>query len=294
MSDPEALVTIADIDNANGGTIVPQDVPAGGSPPAAENAQAAPVAAPTEAQDGAEPVVADQAKPSEGEEPEWFKKRLKDISRQRTNAERRADRLAAELEGLKRVVQPAPPKAADLRSTDFPNFEAVIRAQTTEVARETVRSEIETATRARTEQAEMQAGQRAKETFLEKAQAQAEEANIDLDAVMETLSVQPVLSQTVVEHLAASENSARLAEFLALNPSKLHDVSLMGSALAKRELARLDATLGAKSKPNATNAPPPPPRVGGRTVTQQDWRTSNDMDDYASNWKKHHNASKAE
>ncbi len=293
MSD-EDLVTRADIDNASATVTVAPNVPAEGSPPAAENAPTAPVAVPTEAQDGAEPVVADQAKPAEGDEPEWFKKRLKDISRQRTTQERRADRLAAELEALKRTVQPAPPKAPEPRQQDFQDYAAFNKAQAQHEAREVLRTEIEAATRANAEHAAMQAGQRVKETFLERAQAQAEAADIDLDAVMETLQSQPVVSHTVVEHLAASENSARLAEFLALNPGKLHDVSMMGPALAKRELAKMDAQLGAPSKLNVTQAPPPPPRVGGRTVTQQDWRASNNMDDYGSNWKKHHNAPRDE
>jgi hypothetical protein len=286
MNDPEALVTAADIDKVAATVNVAPNVPAEGSPSAAENAQAAPVAAPTEAQDGAEPAATEQAKPAEGDEPEWFKKRLKDISRQRRNEERRADRLAAELETLKRAIPQQQPKAAEPRQQDYADYSAFMKAQAEHTARETVRAEIETATRANAEQAAMQAGQRAKETFLTKAQAQAEEADIDLDAVMETLHAQPLVSHTVVEHLASSENPARLAEFLALNPGKLHDVSMMGPALAKRELARLDASLGAKSKPNATNAPPVPPRVGGRTVTQMDWRQSDDMEAYAAGWKK--------
>lgn len=272
----DEVATIADIDKGAATTIVAPTVPAEGTttPPAAEAAQVAPVATPTEAQDGAAPGT-EQPKPAEGDEPEWFKKRLKDISRQRRNEERRADRLAAELESLKRGAQPAQPKAQELRSQDYPSYDAFIKAQAEQAARETVRAEIDAATKASAEQGAAQATQRATQTFLEKAQAQAEEADIDLDAVMETLSLQPVLSQTVVEHLAQSEVPARLAEYLAVNPGKLHDVSMMGPALARKELAKLEAGLkSVAAKPPATKAPPVPPTVGGRGITQ---KSINDM-----------------
>jgi hypothetical protein len=271
MNDEAA--TIEDIDKgATTVNVVPStNVPGEGSPPPAEAAQAAPVAAPTEAQDGADPGT-DTPKPAEGDEPEWFKKRLKDISRQRRNEERRADRLAAELEQLrKQLPTSAPqPKAAELKPEQFTDYAAFTRAQAEQAARETVRAEIEAATRASAEQAEAQAGMRLKETFIEKAQAQAEEAGIDFEAVMETLSMQPVLSQTVVEHLASSESPAKMAEYLALNPGELQRVSMMGPALARKELAKLESGLKpATAKPPVTQAPPPVPTVGGRGVTQK-------------------------
>jgi hypothetical protein len=272
----DEVATIEDIDKG-AATVNVAPVPAEGTttPPAADAAQVAPVAAPTEPQDKGDPGT-EQPKPAEGDEPEWFKKRLKDISRQRRNEERRADRLAAELEQVRKHIQPAQPKAQELRSQDYPNYDAFIKAQAEQAARETVRAEIEAATKASAEHGAAQVAQRAKQTFLEKAQAQAEEADIDLDAVMETLSLQPVLSQTVVEHLADSESPARLAEYLALNPGKLHDVSMMGPALAKKELARMEAGFKpAAAKPPTTKAPPVPPTVGGRGITQ---KSEADMD----------------
>ena len=270
----DEVATIADIDKgAATVTVVPTNVPAAGTdtPPAAEAAQVAPVATPTEAQDGADPGT-EKPKPAEGDEPEWFKKRLKDISRQRRNEERRADRLAAELEDLRKRVPTTQtqPKAQELRPQDFPNYDAFTKAQAEQVARDTVRAEIEAVTKTSAENEAALASRRATETFLERAQAQAEEADIDLEAVMETLHAQPLLSQTVAEHLAKSEQPARLAEYLALNPGKLHDVSMMGPALARRELARMEAGLvSAATKPPATKAPPPGPTVGGRGIAQK-------------------------
>ena len=279
----DEVATIADIDKgAATVTVVPTtNVPAEGTPPAADSAQVAPVATPTEAQDGAAPGT-EQPKPAEGDEPEWFKKRLKDISRQRRNEERRADKLAAELETLKRTAQPAPqPKAPEPRQQDYQDYAAFTRAQAEHAARETVRAEIEAANQASAERQVKQVQQRSVETFMEKAAAQAEEAGIDLDDVMETLRIQPLLSPTVVEHLAESANAARLAEHLALNPNDLHRISMMGPALAKRELAKVEAGFKpAASKPPVTKAPPPGPTVGGRGVTQKQVADM-DMDEFA-------------
>jgi len=279
----DEVATIADIDKgAATVTVVPSTtVPAESTPPAADSAQVAPVATPTEAQDGAAPGT-EQPKPAEGDEPEWFKKRLKDISRQRRNEERRADRLAAELESLRRTAQPAPqPKAPEPRQQDYQDYAAFTRAQAEHAARETVRTEIEAANQASAERQVKQVQQRSVETFMEKAAAQAEEAGIDLDDVMETLRIQPLLSPTVVEHLAESANAARLAEHLALNPNDLHRISMMGPALAKRELAKVEAGFKpAASKPPVTKAPPPGPTVGGRGVTQKQVADM-DMDEFA-------------
>lgn len=269
MTIEDGVATIEDIDKSAATNTVAPDAPAGGSPPAAESAPAESVTAPTEPQGSGEPDEP-KAAPQDGE-PEWFKKRLSEISRQRRNEERRADRLAAELESLRKQVQPAPqPKAPEPRQQDYADYAAFTRAQAEHAARETVRAEIEAATKAGAEQAEARESQRLTETFLAKAQAQAEEAAVDLDAVMETLSAQPLLSRTVVEHLANSESAAKMAEFLALNPGELQRVSMMGPTLARKELAKLEAGLKpAAAKPPATKAPPPGPTVGGRGVTSK-------------------------
>ena len=75
----DGVTTIEDIDKSGTTCSVAPDAPAGGLPSAAESAPAASEAAQTEAKGEAAPGT-EQAKP-EGDEPEWFKKRLKDISR---------------------------------------------------------------------------------------------------------------------------------------------------------------------------------------------------------------------
>lgn len=250
--------------------------------PAATTTESASV--PTEAPNGeapAEPAAAPEAQPA------WFVKETAKLRRQRAESERRADRLASEIEALKRAPsQTAQPKSTELRSQDFPSYDAFIEAKIAAGVREGIgaveqsRSQIEAnkAVSARIE------------TFMAKASEQAEAAEIDMDAVMETLREAPLISNTVIQRLAESEQSARLAEYLAENPSELDRVSRLGPALAKKALDKVEAGLAAPPKSSATNAPPPPPKVGGRSVNQTDWRKSENMDDYASNWQREREA----
>ena len=274
MSDPEKLVTAADLDNAAATDTV---APAGGadsSPPPAAETTTAPAAVQTEAPDGGEAPAESPAPP------DWFVKEKSKLQRQRRDADRRAENLAAELAALKRAQASPQRQSTELRSQDFPNYDAYVDAKIEAKADE----KIAALARSRSEQDAQGAVSSLREAFIEKATEQAEAVNVDLDAVIETLAEAPLLSSTVLEHLAKSDHTARLAEYLAENPSELDRVSRLGPALAKKSLARMEASFGAKPKPSTTNAPPPVPKVGGRTVTQKDWRQSDDMDEYHAGW----------
>lgn len=276
MNDPEAPITVADIDKASTPSSVPATTGDGTATPPAAETPAGTAPAPTETPNGEAP-----ANPA-GEEPEWFKQRIKQITRQRRESERRADKLAAELETLKRGNAPQQPKSAELRQQDFPNYDAYVEAKIEAKTEE----KIGAFHRSRSEQEAHGAVQNLREAFLEKATEQAEAADIDLDAVMETLAQAPLFSPTVLEHLAKSDHTARLAEYLAENPGELDRVSRLGPALAAKSLAKVEASfVGANPKPNATKAPPPVPPVGGRAVTQVDPSKMN-MEDYAAYWAK--------
>ena len=278
MSDPEALVTAADIDKAAATSIV-APVGEGTAPPAAETTDVS-ATSQTEAPQG-EAAPAEPPAP-----PDWFVKEKSKLQRQRREADRRAERLAAELEALKRERAPTQPRSTDLRPESFPNYDAFIEAKVEAKTSE----KIEALNRSRAEQDAHRSAQSLQQTFLEKAHEQAEAADIDMEPVLETLAQAPLLSPTVLEHLASSEHAARLAEWLAENPGELDRVSRLGPALAKKSLAKVEASFGAKPKPSVTNAPPPVPKVGGRTVTQKDWRSSDDMDAYGAAWLKEQEA----
>jgi hypothetical protein len=281
MSDPEALVTIADLDKAAATDIVATGEGAQTAATPAETTVAS-ATTQTEAPTGEE-APAEQSK---AEPPDWFVREKSKLQRQRRDADRRAERLAAELEALKRVQVQPQRQSAELRPQDFPNYDAYVEAKIEAKTDE----KIGALARSRSEQEAQGAVHNLREAFLEKATEQAEAADIDLEAVMETLGQAPLLSPTVLEHLAKSEQPARLAEWLAENPGELDRVSRLGPALAKKSLAKVEASFtDAKPKPNATKAPPPVPPVGGRAVTNVDPSKLN-MDDYAAYWRKRQEA----
>ena len=278
MSDPEALVTIADLDKASTPSSVPAETGATTAAPAAETT-ADTASAPTEAPNGGEAP----ANQTPADEPEWFKQRIKQITRQRRESERRADRLAAELESIKRTQAPRQPQSAELRPQDFPNYDAYVEAKIEAKTDEKIGA-YQATLGARQAQS---AVQNLQGTFLERLQEQAEEAGIEPDEVLETLA-RPALPFTaeVMALVTQSKHTARLAAYLAEHPGELRELSDLGPALAKKFTARIEASFtDAKPKPNATKAPPPVPPVGGRAVTQVDPAKLN-MKDYADYWRR--------
>jgi hypothetical protein len=236
---------------------------------------AAPPAAATTTSDSAPDTTGESsADTQEGQKPDAaIQKRINRLTRQRGEAERRADRLAADFDALRReMAELKQAKSAQVDPKDFPNYDAYVEAKARTEAKAAARQEIEASNRTRTEQETIQHLQSVHETFVEKATEQAEEAGIDLDAALETLRAQPNLSVLVMERLAESEHSARLAEYLAENPQELDRVSRLGPQLATRALDKIEAGFRPKSGSarTSTNAPAPPKTVGGRAVMQAD------------------------
>lgn len=258
-----------DVSNAPGPVSVFQaETPAPGeeaAPPAADTGESS-----ADTQEGQKPDAAIQ-------------KRINRLTRQRGEAERRADRLAADVEEMrKQLDRLSQTRSADIDPKDFPNYEAFIAAKAKQEATAAARAEIEARDRTRSEQDTTRTLQGLHDAFMEKAAEQAEEAGIDMDGVLETLRAQPNLSPLVLERLAESDHSARLAEYLAENPQELQRVSMLGPTLATRALDKIEAGFRSKSGSarTSTNAPAPPKTVGGRAVMDPD-PAKMSIEDYA-------------
>ncbi len=296
MSDPEALVTIADIDKA-AATVNVAPAP----PPAEAPASEAPASATgNQAETPAVPSAEGPADAPAQDEPKKFQESsdYRRIQRQRANAERRALRAEAELAALRSTPQQQPaPQARSAseqpKASDFASYDDYVRHQAQDAARAAAREVVSEARQAQAQGNAEAAAQQARSTFEKEATAQAKAAGIDFADAWETLLELPRedVSEAFAAYLyQAAENKAALVDHFAKNPDEVARISSLHPAAAFKELAKADLQMGSKPKPNATNAPPPPPRVGGRTVTQLDWRSSNDMDAYAAGWKKEREA----
>lgn len=261
------------IDNEPATDIV---VPNSGQAPTAVTDGSAP--SPTDA-----PAGEDQANPAKvpATEPDWFKQRIKQITRQRGEAERRAMRLEAEVADLKKVVQQPQAKSADLRPSDFPNYDAFVEAKIDQRVTAKTEEAVRATVGSSAERDAATAAQATYNAFMSNAAEEAEAAGVDLDAVFDTLRRQPSFPQQIFELVAEADHPARLAEYLAENPGELDRVSRLGPAMAERALAKMQATFGKlKSKPNATDVPEPPPKMGGRGASPVDPEKINDMAEY--------------
>jgi hypothetical protein len=194
-------------------------------------------------------------------------------------------RLEAEVADLKKAVQQPQAKGADLRPSDFPNYDAFVEAKIDQRVAAKTEEAVRATVGSSAERDAAQAAQRTYDAFMSNAAEEAEAAGVDLDAVFDTLRRQPNFPQQIFELVAASDHPARLAEHLAENPGELDRVSRLGPAMAERALAKIEAGFGKlKSKPNATGAPPPVPTVGGRGASQVDPEKIDDMAQYKAYW----------
>ncbi len=254
-------------------------VPAEAPPQPAANAPDASVASQTEAQNGADPGPP-------AEDPPWLAKRLKDFSRQRTTAERRAMRLEREVAELRTKLEQQPqPKSADLRPSDFPNYDAFVEAKIDQRVAEKTNEAVRATVGTSADRDAATAAQTTYNAFMSNAEEEAEAAGVDLDAVFDTLRRQPNFPQQIFDLVAEADHPARLAEYLAENPGELDRVSRLGPAMAERALAKMQASFPKlKSKPNATDVPEPPPKMGGRGASVVDPEKIEDMAQYKAYW----------
>ena len=249
----------------------------GQAPAAATTGGSAPP--PTETPNGEAP-----AEP-EAKAPDWFVTETSKLRRQRTESERRAMRLEAEVAELRKAVQQPQAKSADLRPSDFPNYDEFVKA----TIKQTVATETDEKLRATVgssaEREATRAAQANYEAFMANAAENAETAGVNLTAVMRTLARQPLFPQEIFNLVAESDQPARLAQYLAKNPDELSRVSRMDSELAEETLTEIQASLPKlKPRSNATNAPPPVPTVGGRGASQLDPEKIDDMEQYKAYW----------
>jgi len=282
MSD-EAAITIADLDKSGATTTVaPETQPPAGAAPASNPAESAPAtqaetpAVPSQVEGPADAPV--QNEPRKFQESSEYRR----IQRQRANAERRALRAEAELAALRASPQPqsAPQarSASEPKASDFASYDDYVRHMSAEAAKAAAREVVSEVRRG----SEETAARQAQSTFVKEAEAQAKAAGIDFADEWETLLELPKedVSDAFAAYLyEAAENKAALVDHFAKNTDEVARISSLHPAAAFRELAKLDLKMVAP-KPPVTRAPPPPPRVGGRGVTQKQIEDM-DMDEFA-------------
>lgn len=253
----------------------------------ASNAGSAPAT-----QDGSDPAAPSKDGPADAPDKGKFQESpdYKRISRQRANAERRAMRAEEELKALRAQLEqrpsPQPQRAAELRPQDFASYDEYMREFTRQEARKTTQEVISETQREFSQREQERQARAAREAFEREVAKEAKAAGIDFQEAWETLTSDDVhVSKAVAEYLfEAADHRAALIAHLADNTDELARISELPQAKAHKELAKLDAQLGAKPKPNVTKAPPPVPTVGGRSIAAPA-PDKMGMEEYADYWR---------
>ncbi|HEX7971882.1 MAG TPA: hypothetical protein VF501_06650 [Thiobacillus sp.] len=107
----------------------------------------------------------------------------------------------------------------------------------------------------------------------------------DFDSVLETITASDFpVSPAMRDYLTEADHPAYVAQYLADHRKDAERIYGMNSAATVRELDKIAARAVPKSRLNATNAPPPVPTVGGRSVHPGDPLKTDDMEEYHAHW----------
>lgn len=222
-----------------------------------------------------------------------FQKRIAELTRRASDAERDRERLLGLLE--RTAPQPAAggkqPEAADdqpPQQSQFKTYEEYLDARADWRADQRVKAALkEQGQQTQQRQQEESFGARvasfndtiAKEGKEIEGFAEAHAA-LTTPAEEGGPEVHPLLADFL---MSEAENKALMVKYLGENPDEATKLSKLHPRTMINRLAKLDAQLGAKPPAKVSNAPPPPPTVNGSSAPVVDLMKT-DMDTYAEHW----------
>lgn len=212
-----------------------------------------------------EPATATPDEPTEPTQPRdengRFQKRVNELTRQRYEAQREAQRLQAEMAELRqqvaRLTQPPPPDP----SQDFP---AYVRHLASEEARSLVEAQ-------QGQWQQHQEQQRFQTIAQQYATREAEyvASHPDYPEAVEAFVSVVGENPQLAEVLMTSDHGPAVAHYLGSHLDEAASIAAMPPHLAAAAVARIEARVTPKPKP-ATSTPAPVPTLGGSAVVQKD------------------------
>lgn len=264
---------MSDIDLA---AIVAEDAKTSGAPP-----QDAPAPVETTAEATTAPVdetAEEQPSEAEGEQPQpkkpggGFQKRISELTREKHEAIRRAERAEQLAQQALSLAKPKPAEAAvddEPRQEQFTKYEDYVRAlaryDAAQAAKSVLGDHQKQATVADEEKARVE---RAK-TFDREARAQGKAIQGFEEALDLVRSDDFPMTPAIAEYLLDADHKAAMVKYLADNEDEAFRISRLGPVAAVKELAKVEARFSAKPKPKTSSAPPPPATVSGGAAAPQ-------------------------
>lgn len=232
------------------------------------------------ADEAAEKPEGDEA---EGEQPKpkkpggGFQKRISELTREKHEAQRRAEaaedrerRLLSLVEGSKGTAAPQPSGDEEPTPDRFNRYEDYTRALSRWEAKQIAKEMIGNFQKQQGEQTRGQAVDKSYQALEAKVLKQAE-TDPEIGEAFEAaksgvLPITPAIAEYVRE---ASDDPGALLKYLMNNEDEATRISRLGEVAQVKALAQVEARLSVKPKPKTSSAPPPPARVSGGAAAQQ-------------------------
>jgi len=189
--------------------------------------------------------------------------RVNEITRARREAERRADSLERELSQYRQTAQhqpqshDKPPSIQDFASLD--DWSAAMTQHAIAQAESRVEQRYQ-------QQSQRQQQQTVEQQFEERSQKYAKE-HPDFDNAVSDLGRAVQFHPAVVEVIGLSDHGPAVVHYLANHLDEADRISRLPPHIAAVQLGRIEAQVSAAKPKTVTNAPNPPPTLGGGKAT---------------------------
>lgn len=195
------------------------------------------------------------------QEPEWFQKRINEITAEKYKERQEKEALARRLEEMQSAVpQPEAPQMPTLADCDYDEavYTAKIAQYQQDVARQTVQSEYARIQQEQARQAEVESFNNVAIGFQQKGEA-LKQSNPDYDV---TINAIPELPMDTRLALMQSDKGAEIAYYLGKHLDQADRIASLPPIQAAMEIARLESKFSVTPK-TVTSAPAPVSSVGG-------------------------------
>lgn len=195
--------------------------------------------------------------------------RVNEITRARREAERRAESLERELTNLRQQNPAQHQPQSDKGAPKLEDFDFDITAFANALTEYTVtkaQTHAESRIQQRTQQEQAQKAQRSFEDRAEKYAAE----HPDFDGAVSSLTKTVQFKPEVVETITASEHGPAVVHYLAQHLDEADDIARMPAHLAAAQIGRIESRIASTKPRPVTNAPKPPPTLGGGAASSKD------------------------
>lgn len=264
---------MSDIDLA---AIVAEDAKTSGAPPQDAPAQVDETAEATTAP--VDETAEEQPSEAEGDQPQpkkpggGFQKRISELTREKHEAIRRAERAEQLAEQAMSLAKPKPAEAAadgEPRPDQFTRYEDYVSAVARHHAAQTTKSVLDGHQIQATVADERKAQIERAKTFDREARAQGKGIEGFEEALDRVRSDDFPMPVAVAEYLLDAEHKAAIVKYLADNEDEAFRISRLTPIAQVKEMAKVEMRFASKPKPKTSSAPPPPATVSGGAAAPQ-------------------------